>query len=109
MRYEFNSSKIVLKLKNIRHDCIIENILDYIPHRDTDTDCLKDISTSSEMTKTSIQNILIANIKRAQESARVLEEIFKLYLEENSSKFKDIRYRLYAIEKDIFLDIAKDI
>jgi thiamine-phosphate pyrophosphorylase len=102
IRYEFDNKNIVLILKNIRHSCIIEDNLKYLSFRDTKIDCLKDITLSSEITKTSIKNIILSNIKRAQESARVLEEMFKLYSHTNSEIFKDVRYRLYSVEKEIF-------
>ena len=45
--------------------------------------------------------IKIANIKRAQESARVLEEILKLIDIKEAQRFKEIRYLLYEIETNI--------
>jgi thiamine-phosphate pyrophosphorylase len=105
MRYEFDNILIVKDLKDIRHQSILDDDINYLSFRDVNTDCLKDVTTTSEMTKSSIQNIITSNIKRAQESTRVLEEIFKLYNHKNSLMFKNIRYRLYDIEKEIFSNI----
>lgn len=66
-------------------------------------DSLKDIgkpSTAEELTRRDCRDIFFANIQRAKESARVLEEFSKLESKAISSGFKDIRYRLYQIEKD---------
>jgi thiamine-phosphate pyrophosphorylase len=49
----------------------------------------------------SLNEILTANIKRSQESARVLEEIFKLKDEQTSGLFKSIRFSLYDMEKEL--------
>lgn len=51
--------------------------------------------------RTSLIGVLTANIKRCQESARVLEEIFKLKNDQISSLFKNIRFTLYDVEKEL--------
>ena len=99
LRYEFNEKNLVLELKNIRHLCRLENILEYIKNRDVQKDCLRDVSLTTEIQKASLEDIIISNFKRTQESARVLEEIFKLYDIKISEQFKQIRYKLYDVEK----------
>jgi len=76
-RYSKNDKELSSKLKEIRHLCKIPNYKDYLQYRDSINDILK-TSTKNEQTRNSIEDILIANFKRAQESARVLEELFKL-------------------------------
>ena len=66
-------------------------------------DSLKDVgkpSIKEELKRRNFQDIFFANIQRAKESARVLEEFSKLENKRISAGFKDIRYRLYQIEKD---------
>ena len=58
-------------------------------------------STKTEQDRQNLDDIMTANIKRAQESARVLEECFKLVNLELSELFKTIRYELYEIEKQL--------
>jgi hypothetical protein len=53
------------------------------------------------MNRSNLTDIIIANFKRAQESARVLEELYKLHSEEYSENFKHIRYELYTLEKEV--------
>ena len=98
LRYEYNSH-LAKELKNIRH-ITLPDYEKFIKYRDSKNDILKP-STKSEQIRTSIKDIIVSNLKRAQESARVLEESFKLYDIIISEKFKDARYKLYSLEKEI--------
>jgi len=104
-RYIYNNKEIASKLKSLRHIDIPIDINNLISARDSINDVLK-TSTKSEQNRKDLKSIIIANIKRAQESSRVLEEIFKLIDIESSEKFKSNRYELYNIEK-IILSILK--
>jgi thiamine-phosphate pyrophosphorylase len=97
-RFYFNDKDISLNLKKIRHLCRVCDYMKSVEQRDIINDPLKS-STKSENSRTDINDILISNFKRAQESARVLEEILKLISIDEASKFKNIRYELYNIEK----------
>lgn len=99
-RYIYNNKEIAYKLKSLRHINIPINIKELLNARDSINDVLKS-STKSEQNRENLENIIIANIKRSQESARVLEEIFKLIDINTSEKFKSNRYLLYDIEKNI--------
>ncbi len=44
---------------------------------------------------------MIANFSRCQESARVLEEAMKIDNPELSALFKNLRYELYDLEKEL--------
>jgi len=100
-RYIYNNKEIGYKLKSLRHINIPINIKELLNSRDSINDVLKS-SIKSEQNRGNLENIIIANIKRSQESARVLEEIFKLIDINTSEKFKNNRYSLYNIEKVIF-------
>jgi thiamine-phosphate pyrophosphorylase len=100
-RYLYNNKEISLSLKRLRHIKIDIKIEELLKERDIKEDVLKS-STKSEQQRDNIKDIVIANLKRAEESARVLEEVFKLYNVEISEKFKSSRYSLYNIEKVIF-------
>ncbi|MGX3011806.1 hypothetical protein ACWIUD_09675 [Helicobacter sp. 23-1044] len=79
-RYILNDLSLASRLKTLRHRARIDNanLLDsLLQNRDIKNDILKK-STQSEIMRDSLRDIAIANFKRAQESARVLEEIFKL-------------------------------
>ena len=100
LRYIEDEANLAKRLKEVRHKARFEDprLLEF---RDIQNDVLKN-STSSEMERTDITSLKRANIKRAQESARVLEEALKLIDPKASALFKTIRYELYDIEKFLF-------
>ena len=100
MRYLHNNKELSSKLKSIRHLAIYENIDALLEHRDSINDVLRP-TIDSELRRTDLKSIIIANFKRAQESARVLEELFKLQSTKDSENFKHIRYELYDLEKEV--------
>ena len=81
------------KARTVYHDACLES-------RDAENDVLRP-TLAIEKSRESLQGILTANFKRAQESARVLEETLKLYRQEEAETFKQIRYQLYTIEKSL--------
>jgi thiamine-phosphate pyrophosphorylase len=98
-RYRDNNKELSLKLKELRHLARVDDLKPLLNGRDSVNDVLRP-STSSEMNRETLQNIITANFKRAQESSRVLEEIYKLVDAGLSENFKHIRYTLYALEKE---------
>jgi len=99
-RYIFDDKETSKRLKSLRHQCRLDIYDDLIKSRDIKNDVLK-TSTTSEQTRENLKSILIANFKRAQESSRVLEEFSKLVSPKHSEVFKNVRYELYDIEKNI--------
>jgi len=102
MRYRDNNKERSSKLKSLRHKARINETIKLLQNRDSINDVLR-TSTKSEQNRSDILSILTANFKRAEESARVLEEIFKLEDITQSENFKTIRYELYNLEKEIIL------
>ena len=100
-RYIFDNPILTKKLKSIRHKARVDNFHELLKYRDIVGDIAKS-STKSEKNRANIDSIMIANIKRAEESARVLEESFKLIDSSKAEDFKLIRYELYDIEKHIW-------
>lgn len=100
MRYLHNNKELSQKLKSLRHLAVYEDIEQLLKHRDSINDVLRP-SIHDELQRADIKSIIIANFKRAQESSRVLEEIFKLQNIEKSETFKHIRYELYDLEKEV--------
>ena len=101
-RFYKNSRDLSLKLKKLRHSSRLNNFHELLSSRDIINDPLKE-TTKSETNRESLEMIIISNIKRAQESSRVLEEILKLTNKDDAEKFKNIRYKLYNLEKEILL------
>ena len=102
-RYIFNNASNSKKLKNLRHKAKIKNHNKLLTSRDIINDPLKK-TTKSEKNRTNIRDIQIANFKRATESCRVLEEFFKIIDTKKSEIFKNIRYKLYNLEKIVLID-----
>ena len=102
LRYKENNKLLASRLKKLRHMAQTADTKELLAHRDSINDVLKP-STTSEQNRQNIESIIIANFKRAQESARVLEELYKLKETATSEKFKTIRYELYALEKETLL------
>ena len=98
-RYLYDDKTISKRLKSLRHLATVDNYLKMLPHRDIQNDVLKE-STKTELKREDLSAILLANYKRAQEAARVLEEAFKLIDVKKSEDFKQIRYELYALEQE---------
>ena len=96
-RYVYNDKQTAIKLKELRHLSRLENYIELLETRDVKNDVLRS-SIKSEQNRTDLYSILIANFKRAQESARVLEEFTKLTSIKDSENFKYIRYELYNLE-----------
>lgn len=79
-RYILNDLTLSSTLKTLRHKARISNnafATTLLQHRDIKNDILK-ASTPSEKTRENLRDIALANFNRSEESARVLEEIFKL-------------------------------
>lgn len=96
-RYIYDDKQTALKLKELRHLSRLDNYIELLETRDIKNDVLRS-SIKSEQNREDLNSILIANFKRAQESARVLEEFTKLISIKDSENFKYVRYELYNLE-----------
>ena len=100
-RYVHDDSTLTPRLKTLRHQLQQAHNPQRLLYRDIENDVQKE-SISSELTRSSLSDLIIANFSRTQESSRVLEESFKLTDTTLSELFKSIRYELYALEKIYF-------
>jgi len=101
-RYIYDDSVLTSTLKELRHKLQPAYDQKRLRYRDIENDIQKK-SISSEMARSNINDLMIANFSRAQESARVLEESFKLIDPFLSELFKEVRYKLYGVEKTFFV------
>ncbi|UFH59312.1 thiamine-phosphate pyrophosphorylase [Sulfurovum mangrovi] len=101
-RYIYDDASLTSQLKTLRHRLQTIYSLERLHFRDIENDVQKK-SIESELTRSSITDLVIANFSRAQESARVLEESFKLIDPALSEIAKEVRYGLYGVEKAFFL------
>ena len=100
-RYIHDDATLTSRLKTLRHQLQQAHDPKRLIHRDIENDVQKE-SIASELLRSSLEDIVIANFSRTQESARVLEESFKLSDVSLSELFKSLRYELYALEKIYF-------
>jgi len=101
-RFVYDYRSTTRTLKDIRHDLTAimkafkwKSIIDA---RDMAADVGKR-STLTEMSRNTVKDVLFANLQRAKESVRVLEEISKLLSKNTSENFKKLRYRIYRMER----------
>ena len=104
-RFILNSSALVEELKSVRHDIsnvmkgfsVNPNIL--LESRDVEKDVGRRSKFKSEMKRLNSIDIFYANLERAKESLRALEEFFKLIDRRSSARFTVLRFKAYSIEK----------
>ena len=106
-RFALNSKPLTTELKSVRHGIsgIVKSHAAELNKlslsRDSDGDVLRRSRFESEMARQGLPDIFAANVERVKESLRVLEEIFKLIDRKSSSKFCDLRFEVYSIEKKV--------
>lgn len=64
------------------------------------------LNSRSELKRSGLKDVFWANIQRVKESLRVLEEFSKLKNREAALRFKQLRYKVYEIEKKSFKKIS---
>jgi len=102
-RYAWNNRGLCTRIRDIRHRAcrIVERKL-YIRSRDVAADILapglgcRGVGTSREA-----KHLAQANLKRAQEGLRVLEEIFATENEDTARGFEELRYAVYLVEQEV--------
>ena len=113
LRFELGNKIITSKLKNLRSD--LKKALDstgistsqLLKARDSKKDVGADLYTPGEGSRASISEIITSSFKRVEESLRVLEETSKLLNPKFGREFKDIRYRIYDLEKTISILVSR--
>ena len=106
-RFIISDENITKSLKFIRHGATKAllsskkaSLKKLVQNRDTKNDNTKFIDLKK--TKgTKIEDIFMSNIERAKESFRVLEECSKLIDEGMSRKYRNLRFKVYDVEKEL--------
>jgi hypothetical protein len=98
-----NSRTLTSEFKKIRHR--IGALLKYLPEnielfkeRESSEDVGRRIYVN-ELKRKNYRDIFFANMQRAKESVRVIEEFTKLTNKNAAVKFKELRYDIYELEK----------
>ena len=101
-RLGLNHQPLAEECKQIRQELGQWHTWELRQARDTPGDVGTDITHPQEETRDSIEQLLQANLCRAQEALRVLEEYSKLYNPQMATSCKQLRYRVYTIESNLF-------
>lgn len=105
-RFTRNHARLTRSTKSLRHEAQQALLAAPVSYREMleARDSSRDVGRRSRIadkSKVKAIDILVSNFKRAEESARVLEEFFKLFSEKTSARFQKLRFKIYVIEKEI--------
>jgi thiamine-phosphate pyrophosphorylase len=107
VRFILDDSDLTEKLKGMRHFVreqaleLGDSLSKLIAARESDADVGRRLSTTDSSRRKDAAGIVAANMKRAQEGVRVLEELSASFKADTSNKFKELRFELYSLEKEI--------
>ena len=109
-RFILDNHKFTAGLKQARHKIDLLGSKIYSPvkllsSRRTQTDVGR-YNSYGELKRGNCKDIFWANIQRVKESLRVLEEFSKLIDPRVALGFKQLRYKVYEIEKESFKKIS---
>lgn len=109
-RFILESRSLTASLKAIRHrfSLLSKKLIprsELLASRDSKKDAGRMIY-ANELKRKNIKDILFANMQRTKEATRVLEEFSKLTKAKTAVSFKEIRYKLYELEKKIAQNIG---
>ena len=106
-RMLLDDEELTRTIKDIRHSLIqavkTEKNLNrcLLQSRGSETDVLRSGETTHERARNDVLSVVEANAGRAQEALRALEEFGKLLCPNLSERFKNIRFRVYDVEKSL--------
>jgi thiamine-phosphate pyrophosphorylase len=105
-RLYFDDAKLSSKFKRLRHDLtrVAKRSFDekrLLTFRDSEKDVGADSMGELEKKRTNLGSIVQANLRRAEEATRVLEEFGKMIKPDSAIAFKRIRFRLYKLEQEM--------
>lgn len=109
-RFILASRKLTALFKDLRHKIDssakrIYPISRLINQRRSDSDVGR-LNYTGELSRIDCKDIFFANIQRVKESLRVLEEFGKLTNAKGALGFKQLRYKVYEIEKVSFKKVS---
>lgn len=102
-RFGLNHSQWAEECKHLRQELASWHSADLRMARDTPGDLGTFLTHPQEEQRSSIEDILQANLCRVEEALRVLEEYGKLYKPEMGSAFKQMRYQVYTLESNLLI------
>jgi len=109
-RFALNDRHLTGRCKGIRHQ--LSAAVSVVPveyrvrARDTLADVGTSLSTQGESDRRKIDDIVAANVSRAEEALRSLEEWLKLFRGDAAAQIKQLRYFVYTLSRSMQLAIA---
>ena len=109
-RFILDNHKLTADFKKIRHeiDGVVRKTYPasvLLKERNSNSDVGR-LNSRGELKRASCKDIFWANIQRVKESLRVLEEFSKLTDVKAALCFKQLRYKVYEIEKGSFRKVS---
>lgn len=109
-RFILDNQKFSAAFKKIRHQIVALARKIYpasllLEERRSNSDVGR-LNSCGELKRNNCKDIYWANIQRVKESLRVLEEFSKLWDAKAALGFKQLRYKVYEIEKDSFKEVS---
>ena len=107
VRFGLSSSALTKELKSVRHSISLVAKNHYkrsgalSSARNSEGDVGRASKKPSEMRRSSLADIFMANAQRVKESLRVLEEFYKIDDKNTSKLFSRLRFRVYEIERKV--------
>lgn len=108
-RFSLSEQQLFNNFRELRHK--IRNAIQLFPNDSklllASRNSIEDVGSAAlPKKKHTIQQTISANLHRAQEALRVLEEYSKLISSETSASFAECRFQLYELEKQAFAILA---
>ncbi len=107
-RFVLEDEKLTLAVKKIRGR-LSRVVKSELRSRNAAGDVGKESYTRDEGQRANLESVFHANMKRAQEAVRCLEEFSKLIRPRFGKAYKNIRFKLYELEKQIAPRVLKAV
>lgn len=103
-RFVQRDQTATIAIKHLRHDLvgaeqIFRDECSAILQRNTAADVGTEVSTTAEMRRENVNDVVTANARRVQEALRSLEEFGKTVSPSFAANIKQLRYRSYSAEQ----------
>lgn len=100
-RFLYSDKELCQRIRSLRHN-LSDITKSVYPRLVKSREPERDVGlTIKEGKRSNLKDILLANLRRAEEAIRVLEEFSRLISVDAGDKLKQIRFKVYEIEKEI--------
>lgn len=109
-RFVLNDASLSARIKSMRHELtgaleLLFGESELLAARNTPGDVGKELSAPGERGREDLRGLVRANMRRAQEGLRVLEELSKLARPDAGEAFKRLRYAAYEVESALLASL----